>query len=171
MLTETDLLDLLKSKSLNFQIHTHEPLFTVEDSENYRGNIIGEHTKNLFLKNKKNEFFLLSCDENARIDLKRFSKSIGAKNLSFANENYLKKYLGIRPGSVSPFALLNDKEDCVKFYLDEKLVKGELINFHPLVNTTTISLKTNDFINFILENRKKINIFSLESYSIVNIYE
>ena len=168
MLTKTDLLQLLRGKSIDFQIHQHEPLFTVEDSENLRGEIDGSHSKNLFLKNKKNSFFLLSCDENAKVDLKKFSLSINAKNLSFANEKYLEKYLGIKPGSVSPFALLNDRENIVEFYLDEKITKSEIINFHPLVNTTTISIKTNDFINFILENNKKINIFSLETYNIVD---
>ena len=119
------------------------------------------------MKNKKNSFFLFSCDERAQVDLKQFSKSIEGKNLSFAKEEYLDKYLQIKPGSVSPFALLNDTENEVKFYLDEKLAKSKLINFHPLINTTTISLKTNDFISFMVENNKKINIFSLESYSVV----
>ena len=169
MLTKTDLFELLSVKNIDFQIHDHEPLFTVEDSENLRGEIDGSHSKNLFLKNKKNSFFLLSCVENAKVDLKKFSLSIDAKNLSFANEKYLDKYLGIKPGSVSPFALLNDKENIVEFYLDEKITKSEIINFHPLINTTTISIKTNDFINFILENNKKINIFSLDSYSIVKV--
>ena len=105
------------------------------------------------------------------MDLKRFSKSIDAKNLSFANEIYLEKYLGVKPGSVSPFALLNDNEDVVNFYLDEKLIKKEMINFHPLVNTSTITLKTESFIKLIIENKKKINIFSLESYVIVDTYE
>ena len=169
MLTKTDLSKILSEKNLNFQIHDHDPLFTVEDSENLRGEIKGSHTKNLFLKNKKNNYFLFSCDENAKVDLKRFSKSIDAKNLSFANEVYLKKFLGIKPGSVSPYALLNDKENIVNFYFDEKLYKSEIINYHPLINTTTISIKTSVFINFLLENNKKIHIFSLESYSIVNV--
>ena len=169
MLTKTDLFKILSEKNLNFQIHDHDPLFAVEDSENLRGEIKGSHTKNLFLKNKKNNYFLFSCDENAKVDLKRFSKSIDAKNLSFANEVYLKKFLGIKPGSVSPYALLNDKENIVNFYFDEKLYKSEIINYHPLINTTTISIKTSVFINFLLENNKKIHIFSLESYSIVNV--
>ena len=167
MLTKTDLFELLSVKNKDFQIHDHDPLFTVEDSENLRGEIKGAHTKNLFLKNKKNNFFLFSCDENAKVDLKLFSKSIDAKNLSFANAEYLEQFLGIKPGSVSPFALLNDKDNVVEFYLDEKLFNSEIINFHPLINTTTISIKTLEFINFILENNKKINIFSLDSYSIV----
>ncbi|MDC3131669.1 prolyl-tRNA synthetase associated domain-containing protein [Pelagibacteraceae bacterium] len=167
MITKLELFELLRGKSIEFQIHEHQPLYTVEDSENLRGEIIGSHSKNLFLKNKNNDFFLFSCDEKAQVDLKRFSKSIAGKNLSFAKEEYLDKYLAIKPGSVSPFALLNDIKNEVMFYLDEKLTKSELINFHPLINTTTISLKTKDFINFMVENNKKINIFSLDSYSIV----
>ena len=167
MTTKLELFEILRIKSIKFQIHEHQPLYTVEDSERLRGEISGSHTKNLFLKNKKNSFFLFSCDERAQVDLKRFSKSIDGKNLSFAKEEYLDKYLQIKPGSVSPFALLNDIKNEVKFYLDEKLAKGMLINFHPLINTTTISLKTKDFISFMVENNKKINIFSLDSYSVV----
>ena len=167
MLTKTDLFELLRVNNKEFQIHDHEPLFTVEDSENLRGEIKGAHTKNLFLKNKKNNFFLFSCDENANVDLKLFSKSTDAKNLSFANATYLEQLLGIKPGSVSPFALINDSNNVVKFYLDEKLYNSEIINFHPLINTTTISIKTKEFINFLVENNKKIHIFSLDSYSIV----
>ena len=169
MLTKTDLFELLSIKNLNFQIHDHDPLFTVEDSEKLRGEIIGAHTKNLFLKNKKNNFFLLSCDENAKVDLKKFSKSIDAKNLSFANQEYLQKILGIKPGSVSPYALLNDNDNLVDFYLDEKLFNSEIINYHPLINTTTITTKTSEFISFLLENNKKIHIFSLDSYSMVSV--
>ncbi len=169
MLTKTDLFELLSEKKLDFQIHNHDPLFTVEDSEKLRGEIKGSHTKNLFLKNKKNNFFLFSCDENAKVDLKKFSKSIDAKNMSFANEAYLEQFLGIKPGSVSPYALLNDKNNIVEFYLDEKLYKSEIINFHPLINTTTITIKTIEFVNFLLEKKKKINIFSLDNYSIVDV--
>ncbi len=171
MLKESDLLELLRKKDVDFEIHNHQPLFTVEDSENLRGKITGAHTKNLFLKNKKNSFFLFSCDENASVDLKRFSKSIDAKNLSFANEKYLDEFLGIKPGSVSPYALLNDTKNSVSFFLDQKVFNSEKVNFHPLVNTTTITIKTKDFIDFIRENGKKINIFSLENYSIIKTYE
>ena len=166
-MNKRDLLLKLREKNIDFQVHEHKPLYTVEDSEKLRGKIDGSHTKNLFLKNKKNEFFLFTCNERAKIDLKQFSKSIDAKNLSFANENYLEKYLGIKPGSVSPYALLNDKKNNVSFYLDENLEKSEKINYHPLINDTTITMKTSDFINFILENKKRINIFSLEHYTIV----
>ena len=131
----------------------------------------GAHTKNLFLKNKKNQFVLFSCNENSIVDLKNFSKSIGLKNLSFAKPEYLLKFLGIKPGSVSPFGLLNDSDNIVDFYLEEVLENSTDINFHPLINTSTISLKTKDFISFMIENKKKINIFSLSQNRLVKVYE
>jgi Uncharacterized conserved protein len=171
MLTKSELLNLIRSKGLEFQIHEHEPLFTVEDSEKMRGSIDGDHTKNLFLKNKKSNFYLFSCHEKAIVNLKNFSKSIDAKNLSFANELYLEEYLGIKPGAVSPFALLNDINKKVTFYFDEKLANGDKINFHPLVNTSTVTIKTQKFMNFLLENNIKINIFSLDTYKVINTNE
>ena len=169
MLKMPDLIKLFKYNDKQFVTHNHEALFTVKDSEDKRGKIEGAHTKNLFLKNKKNQFCLFSCKENSIIDLKQFSKTININNLSFAKEEYLLRYLGIRPGSVSPYALLNDKENRVSFYLEDKLYYSKKINFHPLVNTTTITLFTSDFIEFMIANKKKINVFSLKNYKIIKI--
>ena len=167
MFQTPDLIKLLKDSGKQFVAHEHEALFSVQDSEDRRGKIEGAHTKNLFLKNKKNNFYLFSCEENSIVNLKRLSKKINAKNLSFAKEEYLLKYLGIRPGSVSPYSLLNDKENKIFFYLEDKLYESKKINFHPLVNTTTITLFTSDFVEFMIENKKKINIFSLEDYKLI----
>jgi len=89
----------------------------IEDSKNLRGSIDGAHSKNLFLKDKKNNFFLVSFIEDIIADLKKASVPLNSKKLSFANEDYLMNILGIKPGSVSPFGLLNDKEKKVKFFL------------------------------------------------------
>ena len=167
MLEMSDLIKLLNNSGKQFVAHKHKALFSVQDSENNRGEIEGAHTKNLFLKNKKNKFYLFSCEENSVVNLKQLSKQINAKNLSFVKEEYLLKYLGIRPGSVSPYALLNDKENKVSFYLEDRLYDSKKINFHPLVNTATITLFTSDFIEFMIENKKKINIFSLKNYKII----
>ena len=102
------------------------------------------------------------------VDLKKFSKSIGFGNLSFAKEKYLSSLLGVQPGSVSPYALLNDMNNEVLFYLDNKLYANEYLNFHPLINTSTITTKTDDFIKFMIENNKKIHIFSLNEYRVLN---
>ena len=136
-----------------------------------RDQINGAHTKNLFFKNKKDQFVLFSCLESAEINIKKFSKSIGYNNLSFAKQNYLEGLLGILPGSVSPFALLNDTINKVNFYLEDEVYNSEFVNFHPLVNTSTINLKTKEFLAFMVENKKKIHIFSSTEGIILKTYE
>ena len=166
MIKKNDILKILEKKEIKYSIFEHEPFYTVEDSNKKRSEMKGAHTKNLFLKNKKNQFVLFSCDENSVVDLKT-----GLKNLSFAKPEYLLKFLGIKPGSVSPFGLLNDLDNNVEFYLEEVLENSTAINFHPLINTSTISLKTKDFISFMIENKKKINIYSLSQNRLVKVYE
>mgnify|MGYP001270464426 CR=1 FL=1 len=171
MYNSIKLIELLKKGKYDFEVHQHEALFTVEDSTSLRGKIDGAHSKNLFLKNKKNEFFLLSCEEADKIDLKKISKSLNLGNISFAKEEYLGHYLKIQPGSVSPFALLNDRDGLVNFYLEKKLYDSKYVNFHPLINTLTITIETHKFIEFMIENNKKIHIFSPAEEAIVKTYE
>ena len=171
MLNSLKLIDLLKNKKYNIEVHEHKGLFTVQDSREFRGKIRGAHSKNLFLKNKKNEFFLLSCEENDRFDLKNISKLLNLGNISFAKEEYLDQYLKIKPGSVSPFALLNDENGHVNFYLEKALYESNHINFHPLINTLTVTMETNKFIDFMIENNKKIHIFSSKDGTVLKIYE
>ena len=170
MYNSLELIELLKKKEYEFEVHQHDPLFTVEDSKKLRGKINGAHSKNLFLKNKKNEFFLLSCEEVDRIDLKKISKSLDLGNISFAKEEYLYQHLKIKPGSVSPFALLNDESEQVNFYLEKTLYESNFVNFHPLINTLTITIETNKFIEFMIENKKKIHIFSSTEGKILKTY-
>ena len=165
-----DLINLLRQKKYNIKVHQHEALYTVEDSRKLRGKIDGAHSKNLFLKNKKNKFFLLSCEEADKIDLKIISKSLGLGNISFAKEEYLYQYLKIKPGSVSPFALLNDAGGEVNFYLEQTLYESKFVNFHPLINTLTITIETSKFIEFMIENDKKVHIFSTKLGKILKIY-
>ena len=169
MYNSLELTELLK-KNYKIQVHQHDALFTVEDSKKLRGKIPGAHTKNLFLKNKKNEFFLLSCEEADKINLKKISKSLGLGNASFAKQEYLEQYLKIKPGSVSPFALLNDDNSLVNFYLEQTLYESKFVNFHPLINTFTITIETNKFIEFMIENNKKIHIFSSAEGKVIKTY-
>ena len=171
MLDPKNFINVLKKSNYEFQIHDHKPLFTVEDSQQLRGKIKGAHSKNLFLKNKKNSFFLISCEENDKINLKQTSKALGMGNVSFAKEELLLKLLGIKPGSVSPYALLNDKNNEVCYYLEKKLYDSEFLNFHPLTNTSTLTINTNEFIKFMIENKKKIHIFSSLKEIVLNTYE
>ena len=102
------LVDILNNEKIDFEITEHKPLFTVKESEEINNKIIGAHTKNLFLKNKKNNFFLFSCKNDTSVNLKELSKNSIFKNLSFANESYLKEFTRMTPGSVNPFGLLFD---------------------------------------------------------------
>ena len=167
MLSEKNLLTLIEEKGLDFKLYTHEPLSTVEESIKYRGKIDGAHSKNLFLKNKKNQFFLFSCIENTNINIKKITKSLALGNISFANEDYLSLYLGVKPGAVTPFGLLNDIGNKVTFYFDSNFLKNQIVNFHPLTNTSTISMKTKDFVDFLIEKKKKVNIYDFNNYSLI----
>jgi Ala-tRNA(Pro) deacylase len=170
MYNSFELIELLKKENYNITVHQHDALFTVQDSKKLRGKIAGAHTKNLFLKNKKNKFFLLTCEESDKVDLKIMSKSLELGNTSFAKEEYLDQYLKIKPGAVSPFSLLNDDGGFVNFYLEQTLYESKFVNFHPLINTFTITIETNRFIKFMIENNKKIHIFSSSEGKIIKTY-
>ncbi len=171
MLGSKKIIEILNKKGYDYDFHEHKALFTVEDSVKLRGKIKGSHTKNLFLKNKKDKFYLITCEENTNLNLKKISKSLDLGNLSFAREEYLLELLGIKPGSVSPFALLNNAENNVDFYLEDKLYNSDFVNFHPLTNTATITMKCEEFIEFMIENNKKIHIFSSTKEMVVKTYE
>ena len=159
---------MLSKHNIKYDIYEHPSLRTVEESKKLRGKIKGVHTKNLFLKNKKNNFFLFSCQESTIVDLKQLKKVLGLGNISFARDLYLKNMLGVEPGSVTPFGLINDQNNEIKFFLDKKILYHKKVNFHPLVNTSTVSLDTKDFLLFMKKNNKLVNIFNFDNYTIEN---
>jgi Ala-tRNA(Pro) deacylase len=129
---------------------THPPLYTVEQSKSLRGEIAGAHTKNLFLKDKKDRYFLVTVEEEADIDLKRIHTFIGASGrVSFGKPDRLMEYLGVVPGAVTPFGLLNDTGHNVRFVLDAALAKAEIVNAHPLTNEATTSIAGADLLRFV----------------------
>jgi len=147
-----NLLDLIKEKNIIYQLFEHEPFFTVEESSKLKIdlNMQGAHTKNLFLRDKKRNFYLISCLDHQEIDLKELKKIFDCQgNLSFGSPEYLYEKLGVKPGSVSPYALVNNIEKDVTFFLDISIFEYEECNFHPLDNTKTIQVKTSDCINFL----------------------
>ena len=128
----------------------HAAVFTVAESKELRGTIHGHHTKNLFLKDKKGRLFLVSAVENTRIDLKRLHERLGASGrLSFGSAELLFATLGVTPGSVTAFAVVNDKAGAVTMVLDARLMDGEPMNFHPLVNTATLGIGREDMLRFL----------------------
>lgn len=127
----------------------HPALFTVEDSKNLRGNIPGGHSKNLFLKSKDKRFWLISALEDTTIHLKTLAKATSAKTFSFAKPDILMEKLGLTPGSVSPFALINNIEKDITVILDKAFAEHEILNFHPLENTATTQITYPDLLKFV----------------------
>jgi Ala-tRNA(Pro) deacylase len=145
-----DLLAYLAALGIETETVDHPPLFTVEDSQALRGEIVGGHTKNLFVKDKKGRLFLLVLGEETVIDLKRVHETIGAHGrVSFGSAELLEEVWGVRPGAVTPFGAINDKTARVSVVLDEAMMRHERLNFHPLVNTRTTGLKRADLIKFL----------------------
>ncbi|MCB1480261.1 MAG: YbaK/EbsC family protein [Tepidamorphaceae bacterium] len=143
---------------------THPPLFTVQDSQSLRGEIAGGHIKNLFVKDKKGKVFLVVVEEDATVDLKVIHTLIGGSGrVSFGKPELLMELLGLRPGSVSPFGLINDTGGIVTCILDESLMRHDVLNCHPLVNTMTTSINRDDLVRFIESTGHKANIVAVSS--------
>ena len=127
----------------------HPAVFRVGEGEDVKAKIPGAHTKNLFLKDAKDQPWLISAEGHAAIDLKRLHHVIGSARLSFANAALMEETLGVTPGSVTAFALVNDPRHRVTFVLDRTLAEAARVNFHPLVNTATTGVSGDGFRRFL----------------------
>jgi Ala-tRNA(Pro) deacylase len=147
--TPAELFAFLEKLGIEVTTVAHPPLFTVADSQALRGEIPGGHTKNLFLKDKKDNFFLVTVGEEAEVDLKQIHHLIGASGrVSFGKPEALMERLGVVPGAVTAFGLINDERGLVKFVLDSTLMEHMTINAHPLTNDATTSIAAADLLRF-----------------------
>jgi Ala-tRNA(Pro) deacylase len=145
-----DLFAFLDSLGIAHKTVSHPPLFTVEESQALRGSIPGGHTKNLFLKDKKSRLFLLVAPEDAAIELKSLHRLLGATGrFSFASADLMRELLGVEPGSVTPFGVINDKDARIGVVLDGDMMKNDILNYHPLTNTMTTSIASADLVKFL----------------------
>jgi Ala-tRNA(Pro) deacylase len=148
--TPDELFAFLDRLGIRHSTVRHPPLFTVEQSQTLRGRIPGAHTKNLFLKDKKGALFLVTALEDAAIELKSLHSRIGAKGrFSFGSADQMLETLGVEPGSVTPFGVLNDTQRRITVVLDAALVAHEAINAHPLTNTMTTTVTRDDLLQFL----------------------
>lgn len=154
-----DALDKLKIK---YEVVDHEPVYTMEDMDRLGLPQKGTLCKNLFLRDSKGKrHFLVTCDENTSVDLKALGKQLGAGNISFASEERLEKYLGLKQGSVSPFGLMNDIDHAVEFFIDKGLDRCKSLGIHPLENTATVFLSFKDLDKFLWELDVDVNKIKL----------
>ena len=146
--TPKELLAKLNDLKIHYQKYDHPPLFTVKDAKKYQKKMIGTHVKNLFLRDKKKRNFLLVAEQDTQINMKTLHKKIESDRLSFASPARLWQILGVRPGAVSPLALINDREKSVTLLLQDILQSEQQIYFHPLVSDMTIGVKLCELIYF-----------------------
>jgi Ala-tRNA(Pro) deacylase len=146
-----DLFARLARLGISSETVEHEAVFTVEQSARLERLLPGGHTKNLFLKDKKDKLFLVVALSTARIDLKRLHKLLGCDRLSFGRPELLTEVLGVPAGSVTPFALVNDRAQRVTVILDADMMRHERLNYHPLENTATTNISAEDLLRFIAE--------------------
>jgi Ala-tRNA(Pro) deacylase len=147
--TPDDLLARLRELAIATATVSHPPAFTVEDGERHVGHLPGVHIKNLFLCDAKKRMFLVVAPWDRRIELKSLPPVIGSGRLSFGSAERLMRVLGVTPGSVTPFAVINDPEATVQVILDAWMMSQAVINAHPLTNTMTTSIASTDLAAFI----------------------
>jgi Ala-tRNA(Pro) deacylase len=147
--TPESLLARLDQLEIAHTVHEHPAIFTVEEARTLTGHLPGGHCKSLFLKDKKGGLWLLVCLDYRRIDMNRLARTIDSPRLSFGKADLLEQTLGVTPGSVTPFALINDQRTVVRPLLDKAMLDHELLNYHPLTNTMTTAIAAGDLIRFI----------------------
>ena len=147
--TSGAVLALLGELGVEYTLHEHPPLRTVEDSRNLRPQIEGTHIKNLYLRDNKKRNFLVVAEEAREIDLKALGPEIGGGRMSFGSADRLMEFLGVRPGAVTPLALVNDPERRVHFAIDRTVLAGDRVNLHPLVNDKTVTVPVEGLKTFL----------------------
>jgi Ala-tRNA(Pro) deacylase len=148
---EAQVLSVLEALGIPYVRHEHPAVATVADAEAHWAGITAAHCKNLFLRNQKGDrHYLVIVTHSKRVDLRQVATQIGDGKLSFASPDRLLARLGVMPGSVSPFGLLNDPDRHVRVFIDADLARAERITFHPNVNTATLVLGVADFRRFLV---------------------
>lgn len=147
---ERPVLDALDALGIPYVRHEHPPVATVEEAEKHWGGLAGTHCKNLFLRNYKgNRHYLVIAPVTRGVDLRRLNAELGEDRLSFASPDRLRRWLGVEPGSVSPFGLIHDEGRHVQVICDTALRSGSALGFHPNVNTATLEISPADFEKFL----------------------
>ncbi len=157
-----DIYKILQHLEIEYEKYEHPAVFTVEEAAQYDRGIDAGKSKNLFLRNKKgNKHFLIVVESTKKVDLKQLSTLLNESKLSFASPERLKEHLGLTPGSVSPFGIINDADKLVNVIIDTGLLQYERVGFHPNINTATLAIKTDDFKKFLDSTGNKITYLDL----------
>ena len=164
--TREQLLTRLEELGIEASTIEHPPVFTVEEAQAHTAHLPGGHCKSLFLKDKKGGLWLLVCLDRRRIDMNRLAKVLSCPRLSFGKAELLEEVLGVTPGSVTPFALINDGEHRVQPLLDQAMLAHELLNYHPLTNEATTTIAAGDLPKFIRDTGHEPRLIDLDDLGI-----
>jgi len=164
MLGQSELYILLERLSIGFDYHQHPPIATIEDAKVHWKDLNSGRCKNIFFRNHKGDrHYLVILEHLRQLDIHDLEKRLKQGKLTFASDQRLKKYLGVEPGSVSPFGLINDSEHHVHVFIDEKLNGFERLSFHPNKNTASLVITKDDFLKFLY--------FTTNSFEFIKLYD
>ncbi len=157
---EIKVYEILDKLGISFDRHEHPPVCTVDEAQEHWAGIKGAHCKNLFLRNKKgNRHYLVILEHNKNADLRKLTNKLGEDRLSFGSPERLRRLLGLKPGAVSPFGLINDSLKEVVVVIDQDLKRADRVNFHPNINTVTVGISAPDFEKFLAWTGNAVRYF------------
>jgi Ala-tRNA(Pro) deacylase len=147
---QSELYRVLDTLSISFEYHEHPPVATIGDAKLHWSGLDSGKCKNIFFRNHKGDrHYLVILEHLRQLDIRDLEHRLRQGKLTFASDQRLKKYLGVEPGSVSPFGLINDEAHHVHLFIDEKLNEFERLSFHPNLNTATLVIGKNDLFRFL----------------------
>lgn len=155
------LLQQLDQQQIMYKLYHHEKVFTVADSQAIDRDIPGVHCRNMFIRDKKENMYLVTLRHETMIDMKKLADLLGCGRLSFGSPERLWSYMGIRPGSVNPFCILNDTESKVTQILEKGMMEADIMNVHPMCNGMTIGIQPPDLLKFLAANDVNPRIMDL----------
>lgn len=159
---QTQLYKILQELEIDFQYIEHPPAPTIEEAKKYWKDVDATHCKNLFFRNHKgNKHYLVIIEHSQNLEIKSLEQVLKQGKISFASEKRMEKYLGLKPGSVSPFGLINDKENHVFVFLDENIKNSAKISFHPNINTASLVVDFKDFTKYLYHTKNSFQYIKL----------
>ncbi len=161
--TPDNLFAFLDARQIAHETRWHAPVFTVEEGRELKAAMPGGHTKNLFMTDKDGNVILIAAHADSELPLNRLHRAIGTRRLSFASAQLMEELLGVTPGSVTAFALINDRQARVRFLVDKALMDHDPLNFHPLTNTGTTSVSRADFQRFVAATGHELSVIDFSS--------
>jgi Ala-tRNA(Pro) deacylase len=159
--TQEELLNVLAQIGIDYTNHEHPAVYTVEEADRHHEGIDGVHSKNLFFKDRKKNLILIVTLSDKPIKIKDVEKKIDTKGLTFGKPELLAEVLGVIPGAVTPLAVINAKNHDMRVILDEEMMEHDLLNFHPLVNTATTTIASQDLLKFMEHCNQRVEIIRL----------